>query len=262
MSNISQHDEAEQHIFKHVLQNLKTAFIEDLPQQVTTLENAILSLDDPGAFRARFEDLYRLLLQIRSRASTFDLEAVSLVCERMADRLHGINGRHSNYREADTDMLLDHVDLLRQVLSMVQQEANPAEIIAHLLVNHEPDRLPKTMRVLIVEHSPMILNKCKQGLEDYPTSVAVLDNGFDAIDRLLREPFDLLICSMELPKLNGVALIHAVRWSRGLNANIKTILLTSSQPEPRSTEPVDFTIAKDESFPKRYAEALKRVFSA
>lgn len=255
------HDEAEQHVFKHVLQSLRLAFLDDLPNQITTLENAILPLSDPSDFRKRFEELYRLLIQIRSRAVTFDVESISLICQHMADRLHGINGQFSNFKDTDIDTLLDFVDLLRQTVAMLNENADPSEIVAHLLRQNEACPTSKKMRVLIVEHSPMILNKCKQGLESYAASVAVLDNGLDALERLLQEPFDLLITSMELPKLNGVALIHALRWSRGTNADIKTILLTSGQPEPHSTDPVDFTIAKNERFPTLYSDAIKRVFT-
>ena len=255
------HDEAEQHVFQHVLQSLRLAFLDDLPNQITSLENAILALNNPESFRQEFESLYRQLLQIISRATTFDVESISLICQHMADRLHGINGQYVLFHETDIDHLLEYVDLMRQATSMLEQNANPTEVIAYLLRKHEAHLTTKTLRVLIVEHSPMMLNKCKQGLETYSVSVAVLDNGFDALTRLLHEPFDLLISSMEIPKLNGVALIHALRWSRGPNAQIKTLLLTSSTPVPRSTEPVDFTIAKNERFPMLYSEALKRVFT-
>lgn len=261
MSEIAPHDESEQHVFKHVLQNLRLAFLDDLPNQITTLENDILSLNDPNGFRDRFEELYRNLLQLRSRASTFEVESISLVCQHMADRLHTINGQYSNFNDSDIDMLLEYVDLLRQAYSMITQNANPTEIIAHLLRKSEAYLPTRALRVLIVEHSPMILNKCKQGLEMFGASVAVLDNGMEALDRLLQEPFGLLITSMELPKLNGLSLIHAVRWSKGVNSHIKTILLTSGKLEPRAVEPIDFTIAKNEQFPTLYAEALKRVFT-
>lgn len=48
-----------------------------------------------------------------------------------------------------------------------------------------------------------------------------------ALDNLLLNKYDLLITSFECPRLNGDALIAALRLLRNFNKKIKVILVTS-----------------------------------
>ena len=75
-----------------------------------------------------------------------------------------------------------------------------------------------------------------------------VSDGYEALGRLLSEPFDLLITGKQLPRLDGLALIGALRLSNSINRKIPTILLTSSEKHEftRATDP-DFVVFKDSS---------------
>ena len=51
--------------------------------------------------------------------------------------------------------------------------------------------------------------------------------GLPAFDNLLPNKYDLFITSLECPRLNGDALIAALRLVRNFNKKIKVILVTS-----------------------------------
>ena len=51
------------------------------------------------------------------------------------------------------------------------------------------------------------------------------------LERMLHEPFDLLVISRELSDLNAIAVVAALREARCRNSNIPVILV-SSNPAP------------------------------
>jgi signal transduction histidine kinase len=58
-------------------------------------------------------------------------------------------------------------------------------------------------RVLVVEDEPTVARLIADVLEDEGLHVDVLLDGREALDRAAREPFDLVICDMKMPGLDG-----------------------------------------------------------
>jgi CheY-like chemotaxis protein len=54
-----------------------------------------------------------------------------------------------------------------------------------------------------------------------------MQDGLLALQRLIHEPVDLIIVSVELANLKGPALITALQMNKALNANTPVIFLTS-----------------------------------
>jgi signal transduction histidine kinase/ActR/RegA family two-component response regulator len=78
---------------------------------------------------------------------------------------------------------------------------------------NRPQPLPQTQpaprsnhrgtRVLVVEDEPTVARLIADVLEDEGLHVEVLFDGREALDRAGREPFDLVICDMKMPGLDG-----------------------------------------------------------
>jgi signal transduction histidine kinase/CheY-like chemotaxis protein len=80
---------------------------------------------------------------------------------------------------------------------------------------NRPESLPRTQphpaprsnhrgtRVLVVEDEPTVARLIADVLEDEGLHVDVLLDGREALDRAGREPFDLVICDMKMPGLDG-----------------------------------------------------------
>ena len=64
------------------------------------------------------------------------------------------------------------------------------------------------------------------------------------LENLLINQYDLLISSLETPRLNGDALVAALRLARNNNKNIDAILITSRSREAIAN-PDDFTAIVD-----------------
>lgn len=67
-------------------------------------------------------------------------------------------------------------------------------------------------RLLIVDDEPVVLESCRRVLEEEGLAVTVSRDAFSA-ERILVEsgPFDLLICDIKMPGMDGFQLIRRVR---------------------------------------------------
>lgn len=67
--------------------------------------------------------------------------------------------------------------------------------------------------LLIVDDEPLIVKNLKITLEDYATNVFTALNGLEGLKVLVENEIHCVICDINMPKMNGVELIKAVRES-------------------------------------------------
>lgn len=65
--------------------------------------------------------------------------------------------------------------------------------------------------LLIVDDEPLIVKNLKFTLEDYASEIFTAANGLEAIEVLKKETVHCIICDINMPKMNGVDLIKALR---------------------------------------------------
>jgi DNA-binding NtrC family response regulator len=65
--------------------------------------------------------------------------------------------------------------------------------------------------LLIVDDEPMILETLKFNLEDYADKIFTAENGLEALDVLDKQKIHCVVCDINMPKMNGVELIKAIR---------------------------------------------------
>jgi CheY-like chemotaxis protein len=100
-------------------------------------------------------------------------------------------------------------------------------------------------------------------LSEFSVQAMIMHDGLQALMRALTETFDLIITTNEIPLLNGVALIGALKLSDSRNRNAKTILITANKNiasiRKRASD-ADYII-KDAKLPKNLADAARQAFS-
>jgi CheY-like chemotaxis protein/anti-sigma regulatory factor (Ser/Thr protein kinase) len=102
-------------------------------------------------------------------------------------------------------------------------------------------------RVLIVEDSPTQAQHLQFLLEDAGYQVDTAANGRDAIDIMERDPPDIIVTDLEMPKMNGIQLVETVRERF---SDIPVVLMTAFGSE----EVAALALQKGASsyVPKRY----------
>ena len=66
-------------------------------------------------------------------------------------------------------------------------------------------------RILVLDDDPIVTLSCKRilGAEGY--SISTVEKGEDALNKLAKEDFDLLISDVRLPDINGMEVLNASR---------------------------------------------------
>jgi signal transduction histidine kinase/CheY-like chemotaxis protein len=93
-----------------------------------------------------------------------------------------------------------------QVISASQTTAGPKnrpQPLPRVLPQPAPRSSHRGTRILVVEDEPTVARLIADVLEDEGLHVDVLLDGREALDRAGRDPFDLVICDMKMPGLDG-----------------------------------------------------------
>lgn len=69
--------------------------------------------------------------------------------------------------------------------------------------------------LLIIDDEPLLLKTLKMNLEEFAENIFIADNGFDAIELFKKEKIDCIVCDINMPKMNGVQVIKAIRLLDG-----------------------------------------------
>ena len=85
-------------------------------------------------------------------------------------------------------------------------------------------------RVLVVDDSPVIRALESYILKANGYSVETASNGIEALEKLYSGEFELMVVDINMPKMDGIQLIKAVR-EQELYMNIPIIIVTSEEEE-------------------------------
>jgi CheY-like chemotaxis protein len=102
-------------------------------------------------------------------------------------------------------------------------------------INKEILNALKNKRVLIVEDEPMIVELLKSVLEEENILVDIASDGKEAIDRIDVNIYDLIICDIKMPVINGVTFYEVVQKTKP-ELTSKVIFITGDP----SSETMDF----------------------
>lgn len=250
--------------FQQLLQQLRDSFLEEMPEKLDRLDQLLIAMEKSGVESNAFNEFYRIVHSLKGSGGTFGLHIVTTICHQLEDLLNTTEGG-AKYTPALIAISLEYVDLLRATLEQAQAGNTGFPQIEERLDALRKRLVKKQFSVLVVDNSRLLTQICLQAMERLPVRTVTMDDGLVALRRVLTEPFNLLITANEIPVLNGVALIGALKLSASKNRNIKTILITSNQKMAaythRSTDP-DYIVVKNAGLAQNLAGAVKRALSA
>lgn len=213
----------------NLLAEMQADFLDDLPGRCDRLEECVLALENgaPGAF----DELYRQIHSLKGTGGMFGLHIITTICHQFESFIGGSKSQMD--RQAASNALA-YVDLLRKAGSAKGRDAAGVASIEQVLERMRLERLSGRASVLMVDPSDTVRLLYKEVVENSTVRLNTMSGGIAALERMLREPFDLLVISRELPDLNAVAVVAALRESRSRNSEIPVILV-SNNPAPIPT---------------------------
>lgn len=211
-----------------LLEKLKQGFVSDLPDRINDIEADILALARSSGFPEDFHEAYRKIHSLKGSGGMHGLPVITTICHQLEDVISLVDGVPEQYTIELQNRLLAYVDLLRQSQALIAQGKSDFSVITdklHALLNSYSAHRG---RVLIVDASKVTQEMCAHAVEQVNAESVVMDDGYQALARLLTEKFDVLITGVEIGMLSGPAMISAIKISGGVNRDIPAIVITSS----------------------------------
>jgi CheY-like chemotaxis protein len=119
-------------------------------------------------------------------------------------------------------------------------------------------------RVLLVDTSRATLEMCVALLNELGVhDITTVGDGFEALGRLLKEPFQAVITSLHVPTIDGQCLMPVLRTIPGPNQLTPVVLLTASVDalDPAAARP-DYVVEKNPQMTQRLKKILSELKAA
>ena len=206
-----------------LLQSLKDEFLDSLPERISEIESLILNLpDNPDV-----ENLLRVVHSLKGSAGTHGFHIFTKISHQMEDMMRELIDSDRIHTQSAVDVLLDYNDLQNTAIEIIKKNSDNLNIIDKKLIQISSAIDGDHLKVLIVEPSPIYAAMIESVLHENNCHTKVVTDGLVALENLLMQSYDIVITAMEIPTLNGDALISALRVSQGKNRDINAILITS-----------------------------------
>ena len=249
------------------LERERDSYLRELVSTLEEIESLVLDLSGANGDAEQTRSLARQIHTIKGTAGSLGLDLLSLAAHRMEDllaserpgqdgddkfidRLLAQNDLLTSIAEAYLDDNARFLDDLRcQVVSGDAAPRADAKLEAHL------------DRVLIVEPSVATLQFCVKVLQELGSpQVTSVRDGYEALGLLLKEKFDAVITSLQIPTIDGQSLTAVLRTIPGPNAATPVVLLTSAAGalDPAKARP-DYVVEKNLGLVNELSAVLQRL---
>lgn len=190
------------------------------------------------------DELFRLVHSLKGTAGSYNFHVISKICHHLEDIMMSLMQRHEFYNSSTVSILLKYIDLLSTTTSLIQSKSSFDDVDGMLNALSE-ENTDKMLNILIVEPSKAYASLIEHILAALPVKINYVPDGILALENLLNYPYDLLITSMESPRLNGDALVAALRLGQ-LNKDIKVVLITSrAKDKIANNDDFDLTLERE-----------------
>jgi len=120
---------------------------------------------------------------------------------------------------------------LREVITRVFTGRRTPQGDASLVTRHSLAEQRRTLRILLVEDSPVNQAVAEGMLERLGHTVVLAEDGEEALARTARDRFDLIFMDMQMPRLDGVGATRAIRSREGDGPRTPIVAMTANALE-------------------------------
>lgn len=247
----------------------RNSYLREMKSDLQDVENLILDLSLAEGASERKQKLARQIHTIKGVAGSYGLHLLSAAAHRMEDLLASENPPQLENNEF-VDRLLAHNDQLAAIAKayLVGDEPFLNDMRREYPERKKPQAAEAKLargfnRVMIVEPSRATLQLCIRVLKEFgATNVASVEDGYEALGWLLKEEFDAIITSLQVPTIDGQSLFTVLRAIPGPNTAKPMILLTASSTalDPERARP-EHVIQKDVGLTKDLRATLTKLVS-
>lgn len=212
--------------FDMLLAEMQADFLDELPERCGRIEQGVMALErqQPDAFN----ELYRQVHSLKGTGGMFGVPVITTICHQFETF---ISEARTRFNQQASSTSLAYVDLLRKTAQSGGRDTAGVAAIEQVLDRLRAGTLSGRASVLLAEPSDSMRKLYREVFAGKAIHLVTVDKGLAALERMLHESFDLLVASRELPDINAIAVLAALRDSDGRNKDIPAILI-SSNPAP------------------------------
>jgi CheY-like chemotaxis protein len=240
--------------FDTLLKQLRDEFVAEFPERCDGLEECVLAFE--GGQEGAFDDLYRRVHSLKGAGSQFGLSILTSICHQFESFLSSGNLIND---QLSTSYALSYVDLLKRVAENVGNENASFHDIEQELDELRKSSMPGRATVMLIEPSASRRKLCQGVLSQLGVRIVVQDRGMNALEQMLHEPFDLVVAARELPDLNTIAVVAALRESSGKNKHVPVILVSSNSTPIPDYLTINAVLARDAQFIPNLAKVATEI---
>jgi len=232
----------------------RTVFVAELPEQLANCQRLVDEIARSVTPQPLLRDLYLLTNNIKGSSATFGLPILGTVCLQWQDLIKAYDREQCSITQFSTlsQGYLAALQIALQEISEKREQYLRTEAkLAELYAANFAAQFSVAVRVGSRMLRELCLHTLAQRVAD--AHVVVTEDSLSLLQRLVGEPFHLLIVSSESYPLSGEALIAALRCSQRINVSSHThcVLISSSKKKlhfvKRETDP-DEVILCDQRF--------------
>jgi CheY-like chemotaxis protein/HPt (histidine-containing phosphotransfer) domain-containing protein len=247
----------------------RNSYLREMKSDLQDIENLILDLSLASGAAERKQKLARQIHTIKGVAGSYGLDLISAVAHHMEDLLAGKNPSQIENNKF-VDGLLAHNDQLAAIAKAYL--AGDERFLNDMRREYHERKKPQAAeaklarglnRVMIVEPSRATLQLCIRVLKEFGAiNVSSVQDGYEALGWLLKEEFDAVITSLQVPTIDGQSLFTVLRAIPGPNMMKPVILLTASSAalDSARAQP-EHIIQKDVGLTKQLRATLTQLVS-
>lgn len=244
-----------------LLKELRDNYIAELPERIDIMESHILALSTDKILYD-FQELYRQVHSHKGSAGTHGVHIISSICHQFEDELNKVDDNLNKISDAHINLWLAYLDLLREVYEAISSGVTDTTQIEEELSKLRNIVEKADYSCLLVDTPSSTLAIVESILKENSINITIMNDGYQALGRLLSTKFDILVCGMQIAVLNGIGLISANKSSNSMNDHIPSILITASDFDRtiRNTDP-DYIISKNTNLPLSLDKACKNIIT-
>jgi len=232
-----------------LLENLREGFLDELPARIDLIEQEVMA----SKAASSYDELFRMVHSLKGSAGSYDFHVITKIAHDMEDVMLLLMQKKLFGSSSTVELLLQFIDILRDTAeSLCETKIAPLDVEERLDVIRR-QVFKGDLKLLVVEPSKLYASMIEYSLQGLSVNVTFVNDGLQALDYLLRNKYDLLITSLESVRLNGDALVAALRLVHNFNRKIKVVLITSQsrdkiENQDNYDEILDRKMVKDGAF--------------
>lgn len=231
--------------YEALLAQIRDNYFSELPEKFAEMESLALEMIQGGDNEV-FESLFRSTHSMKGSAGTYGLDIFTTICHNLEDCFYEYKEEAEHYSSDKMRDWLAYIDLLKRAYVLLGEKASDFSSVEAELDELRNKRKEFQYRGLIIAESDLDIAVMLKTFAKYGVDFSLVHNGMEGLERLLNERFDFYICNNQLPRLNGISIIAAIKQSPGLNRDAISVLVSSGnhKQQGRTSDP-DHMVVKD-----------------